>query len=46
MIPTIPAPIIVKDENPGDGWVAGCAGDSVVFRATGVWTTVVTAGVV
>jgi len=44
MTPTIPAPIIFIDENPDEGWVAGCAdGSGVVCRATGVRITVDTA---
>ncbi len=42
MIPNIPA-TIVRDENPAEGWVAGCAGTSVVCITTGVCDTVDTA---
>ena len=41
MIPNIAA-TIVRDENPAEGWVAGCAGTSVVCITTGVRDTVVT----
>ncbi len=36
IIPSIPAKIKVRDENPADGWVSGCDGASVVLTATGV----------
>ena len=42
-IPNIAA-TIVRDENPAEGWVAGCAGTSVVWLTTGVRETVSTTG--